>query len=38
MRDREAFWLCLGLVLGGKVAIDMFNALLHGTDEDISKK
>jgi hypothetical protein len=36
LRDREAFWLCLGIVLGGKTAIDLFHGLLQGTDEDIS--
>ena len=36
--DREAFWLCLGLMLGGKAVIEMFNASLEDTDEAISKK
>ena len=36
LRDREAFWLCLGIVLGGKTTIDLFNSLLQITDEDIS--
>jgi hypothetical protein len=36
MSEREAFWLCLGLGMGGKVLIDMFTAGVESIDEAIS--
>jgi hypothetical protein len=38
MSDRDAFWLCLGLVMGGKAVIDMLNDGVERIDHAISKK
>ena len=36
MSEREAFWLCLGLGMGGKLLIDMFQSGIESMDEAIS--
>ena len=36
--EREAFWLCLGLVLGGKASIEMFSSGIKNIDKAVSTK
>ena len=36
MAEREAFWLCLGLVLGGKVAVELFSSGIKNMDKAVS--
>jgi hypothetical protein len=38
LREREAFWLCLGLGMGGKAVIDMLTDGVERIDETVSKK
>lgn len=36
MAEREAFWLCLGLVLGGKTAIERLSSGIKNMDKAVS--